>query len=339
MNCHQVQEELSGYLEGLIDPAKHHAIEHHLASCSECLPEAKHLSDTIRGVASLPETPLPAGFSQRVMTQIRAEAEGPTLWARLFFPFKVKIPLHAMGLLVIGLAVYFYQASEPIKNRMTSSLPSEAPPAFKQAPPKGAETTESQLKKGAPAGADRFAPSPERKSLADPNQALPAEGDRLESSKREAPAGSPAPQGLMKSKESRSEMSPSAGAVSQDRAILSEPVSPDVVLALSSTGAAEETAMLTSRIKQAAERSDGKVIALIKDEGGEETQLNFWLNLPKSEYRRFKSELSKIGTILSESPLPPDTLRPDGKPPTSIRVLVTYSVGNSKDTGPVSPLE
>ncbi|WDT76833.1 MAG: DUF2275 domain-containing protein [Candidatus Manganitrophus sp.] len=151
MNCDQIQEQLSEYLDNRLEDAdRRRAIEDHLASCPRCLPEAKQLRDGIKGVAELPEVELPAGFSQRVMARVREEGAEPTLWERLFQPLRIKLPLHATGLLlVVGLAVFLYRSNEPME-QMVQSIPSEAAPALKQAPP-AVEESKSADTAGPPA--------------------------------------------------------------------------------------------------------------------------------------------------------------------------------------------
>ncbi len=330
MNCHQIQEHLSLYLDNRLDKEKRREIEDHLASCPHCLPEAKLLSDGIRRVAGLPEIEPPAGFSQQVMTQIRSEAETPTLWARLFQPLTIKLPLHATALLlVVGLAVYLYRANEPIQREMIApSKRSDASPSLKQ---EGTKPIKPQREEDTPVMA---APA-ERQRFADSNQSA-AETDRLESPAEEKRAPSAPAQGLMKSKERRSDTESASGPASRRENIVPDPVSPDAALTLSPHEATDKIAALTSRMKEAAERSGGKVFALIKDTPEGALKLNYWLNLPRSEYGRFKTELSQIGQILSESQPASAAPRSGLKPSPSMQIMVTVILENSKSSEPVS---
>lgn len=332
MNCHQIQEQLSLYLDNRLDNEKRREIEAHLASCPRCLPEAKLLSDGIKRVAGLPEIEPPAGFSQRVMTQIRSEAETPTLWARLFQPLKTKLPLHATALLlVVGLAVYLYRTNEPSQREMIApSKRSDASPSLKQ---EGAKPIEPQREEDAPVMAAPSAP-PEQQRFADSNQSA-AETDRLESLAEEKRAPSAPAQGLMKSKERRSDTEPASGSASRRERVGPDPVSPDAALTLSPHEATDKTAALTSRMKEAAERSGGKVFALIKDTPEGALKLNYWLNLPRPEYGRFKTELSQIGRILSESQPASAAPRSGLKPSPSMQIMVTVILENSKASEPV----
>jgi hypothetical protein len=337
MNCEEVQRELSEYLDGVLEPSKYRAIEDHLASCARCLPEAHLLSGGIKAVAGLPEMEPPAGFSQRVMAQIRTEAEPAPLWERLFLPFRIKIPLHAMGLLlVIGLAVYLYQANEPIQREMTPSIRPEPSPSPQQAspPPMERGATRPERKEESPTIVPPTVP-PAEERFNDGNLAA-KETDRLKSSDRAE--RTPAARELAKSKKMESMESQAnapAGAAGQEKVAADEAVAPDVVLTLNFQGV-DPIAALTSRVKQAAEPRGGKVFALIKDRPEETSQLHYWLNLPRSEYGRFKKELSQIGTLLSESQLLSSTPKSDMKP--SIQVKVTFLLKKPEEARPADPL-
>ncbi len=334
MNCHQIQEHLSQYLDHRLESGERHEIEAHLASCPDCLPEAKLLSDAIKRVAGLPELEPPIGLSQRVMAQIRREAAPPTLWDRLFRPLRIKLPLHATALLLVaGLAVFLYRANDLSRTEMIA--PSEPSPALKRpAVPPAEETkrTGPQRKEEAPAAA---VPSePQRSADSDPPA---AERDRIESQAAEKRVPSDPASKLMKSKEDRLNPQSAAGPAVPKKNLSADEISPDVALTFRPHDPADKSAALTSKMKQAAERSGGKVFALIKDPAEGTPRSNYWLNLPSSEYGRFKTELSRIGRIVSESGPPPPGSRSDLNPAPSIQVKVTVIVGNSTGPEPAAP--
>ena len=124
MNCDQVQTQLAEYLEHSLDPATAKDTERHLASCSQCRAEAESLADCIRQVASLPTVDPPLGFSQRVMDQVREIETEPSFWERLLFPLRIKIPIHAMAVVLISiLAVYLLEKDSPRKQPQPGAEP------------------------------------------------------------------------------------------------------------------------------------------------------------------------------------------------------------------------
>jgi hypothetical protein len=121
MNCHEIQSRLSEYFDESLDAISMKGIQVHLASCSRCRVEADSLDECIHQVSELPRVDPPLGFTQRVMAQVREINETPTLWDRLFFPLRVKIPLQATAVVLIGaLAVVLSQKEDQI-NRQESS--------------------------------------------------------------------------------------------------------------------------------------------------------------------------------------------------------------------------
>ncbi len=146
MRCDQVQERLSEYLENLLDAESHTSVHDHLSSCPHCQAEVQNLAQTRKAVSDLPSVEPPPGFSQKVMARIREEAERPNLWQRLFLPLRIKIPVHAMTILLMGgLAIYLYQVNKPVQTEVAKLAPSEPnptpdiglysqPPAFPSSP-------------------------------------------------------------------------------------------------------------------------------------------------------------------------------------------------------------
>ncbi|MCG3115046.1 MAG: DUF2275 domain-containing protein [Candidatus Manganitrophus sp. SA1] len=346
MNCDQIQEQLSEYLDNRLEDAdRRRAIEDHLASCPRCLPEAKQLRDGIKGVAGLPEVELPAGFSQRVMARVREEGAGPTLWERLFQPLRIKIPLHATALLlVVGLAVFLYRANEPME-QMAQSIPSEAAPALKQAPP-AVEESKSADTAGPPA-------APSEQLLSDSLQAPPEGTDKIEPSARQDRAASaPAPaQEKMAFKEAESgkiesETGLPAGAPLPERGEQrtaealpkrESPSPPDILLTLLTRGKADGPMDLSAKVREIVQRSGGTLHPAAERDDPNNAKPRFRLDLPKSEYSRFKSELTQVGEIISESQPSSPPPQTGAEPSSSMRIELTFLFDKSKETGAAGP--
>ena len=121
MNCDEIQTRLSEYVEKSLDAISAKGIELHLLSCSRCRVEAESLAECMQQVASLPMVDPPLGFIQRVMAHVRDIDKTPTLWERLFFPLRVKIPLQATAVVLVGaLAIVLSHKEEP-SNRQVAS--------------------------------------------------------------------------------------------------------------------------------------------------------------------------------------------------------------------------
>jgi len=121
MNCQEVQERLSEYLEQSLDDASIRTVDIHLSSCRLCRAEADSLVRCIQNIAGLPTVEPPLGFAQRVMSHVREIEARPSVWERLWFPLGIKMPIHATAIVLIGvLAVYLLEKDEPHKNLLTT---------------------------------------------------------------------------------------------------------------------------------------------------------------------------------------------------------------------------
>ena len=78
MRCKHVQEALSDYLEGGLDPPERQAMAEHLAECAECAREERELARTLSvldagGPGHEPVLDLWAEFAPN-MAEVRTEA-------------------------------------------------------------------------------------------------------------------------------------------------------------------------------------------------------------------------------------------------------------------------
>lgn len=71
MQCHEIQESLSAYLDGMLDPSVMEAVDRHLKQCPVCRSEVEDLKMIVRLVRDLPEVEPPAGFR----AELRAKLE------------------------------------------------------------------------------------------------------------------------------------------------------------------------------------------------------------------------------------------------------------------------
>jgi hypothetical protein len=115
MECMEVQKRLSAYLEKVVSPKQKALIDGHLKKCKKCKESLADLKKAIEYVQKLEEVEPPAWLAQKVMAQVRSEAEAKrVIWQRLFRPFHIKIPLEAIALIFIAVgAIYIFKAMQP----------------------------------------------------------------------------------------------------------------------------------------------------------------------------------------------------------------------------------
>jgi len=115
MECKNIQDLLSAYLEGIIAPEEKRLVEKHLASCKQCGEALEDLTKTKELVHTLEEVEPPPWFTQKIMAQVREEAEKKSgILERLFYPLRIKVPIQALATaLIVVMALYVYRSVEP----------------------------------------------------------------------------------------------------------------------------------------------------------------------------------------------------------------------------------
>ena len=130
MTCDEARELYSALVDDALSPGEREGLEAHVAGCAECRRELERFRRTVALVQGMEPARAPAGFVDRVL-----EASTPwhrRLARRLFVPIRVKLPLEAAAMLMVGaLAVLVFQQTPEVQQAARQVAP---PPA---APPAG----------------------------------------------------------------------------------------------------------------------------------------------------------------------------------------------------------
>ncbi|HAV43193.1 TPA: hypothetical protein DCX15_04185 [bacterium] len=113
MECKEIRELLSPYLDGILEWQEREKIEDHLKLCPKCQEELNALKKTVDLLSSLEEVEPPPHLLERVKEKIQTESPLKRFLEVLTIP-RWKIPVEAMGLaavflliIIIGPKVYF----------------------------------------------------------------------------------------------------------------------------------------------------------------------------------------------------------------------------------------
>jgi hypothetical protein len=143
MTCHDAREQLSARLDDALSGPERQALGAHLAMCAECRRELDQLRGTVALLGRVPPIHAPAGFVDRMMAEAYPRAWRRRLLDLLFMPLRVKLPLEAAAVLLIGVsALYVYQRTPEVqqvaRQETRESTPASAvgpsPPAVLPAP-------------------------------------------------------------------------------------------------------------------------------------------------------------------------------------------------------------
>jgi hypothetical protein len=115
MECKDIREKLSAYLEGVSSSEEKGLVEKHLLSCPQCRTALANLKRAGELLKDLEEVEPPAWLTPKIMARVKAEEEPKrNLLHKLFFPLHIKIPLEALATVFIAVvAVYVFRAVEP----------------------------------------------------------------------------------------------------------------------------------------------------------------------------------------------------------------------------------
>ena len=124
MNCEEIGLQLSEFLDQTLDGEYFRNVREHLPDCRRCSEELAGLAECRRLVSSLPKVEPPAGLVTRVMANVREAAHGPGIFQRLFPSVRLKVPLQAAAVVLIGiLSVYFYQTNDDVISTLAPVVP------------------------------------------------------------------------------------------------------------------------------------------------------------------------------------------------------------------------
>jgi hypothetical protein len=117
MNCEQLKERLSDYIDNSLDDTTLESVRTHLQSCEQCRRQADLLRQTVASVEKLPSIEPPDDFTRSVMETIRSKTEErpsrTPLWRFFPLPTSLKVSLQAATILVVsGFAVFVYLSTE-----------------------------------------------------------------------------------------------------------------------------------------------------------------------------------------------------------------------------------
>jgi len=135
VTCHDAREQLSALLDDALSAPEREALGAHLAGCAECRRELEQLRATVALLGRLPPVHAPAGFVDRVMAQAYRPSWPRRLVDALFRPLRVKLPIEAAAVLLVGVsALYVYQHTPEVR-QLAREETRESPPSPAMAPP------------------------------------------------------------------------------------------------------------------------------------------------------------------------------------------------------------
>ena len=115
MECGDIQQRLSAFIEGFISSEEKGVIEEHLKACQKCSESLADLKKSLEYVQNLEEIEPPPWLKQRVMARVKSEAEAKRgILQRLFYPLHIKLPIEALAaIFMVVTTIYVYKTIQP----------------------------------------------------------------------------------------------------------------------------------------------------------------------------------------------------------------------------------
>lgn len=125
MNCREIKQFSSDYLDRRLTPAEAASFEEHLRACGACTQEVDFLRETVSLVGSLGEIETSPDFLAHVHRKIEKTAKFRSLRHWLFEPMRLKLSLEITALALLGIgALHLYYQSPDLYREADAPAPS-----------------------------------------------------------------------------------------------------------------------------------------------------------------------------------------------------------------------
>lgn len=146
MNCQDVRELSSDYLDRRLAPHELSALEEHLGVCPDCRREIEALRATISLLGSLDPVETSADFLSQVHRKLEQESRLSRIRGWLLEPIKIKVSLEITALVLVGiLASHLYYRTPELARESRLSVPAKSPPAARDRATEPAAAAEKSL--------------------------------------------------------------------------------------------------------------------------------------------------------------------------------------------------
>lgn len=123
MECSQIHELLSAYVDDVLSPKESEQLEEHLSVCPACTEELQALEAYLGAMHSLKRIDAPADFIQSVHDRIEKTSFLRRLVKKIFVPVHIKIPLELAGVVAALLIAVFSYHEMNLQRKMTAAPP------------------------------------------------------------------------------------------------------------------------------------------------------------------------------------------------------------------------
>lgn len=106
MNCSEIKELLSEYVDGVLDVKTKALVDEHLSTCKDCQQELASLKVLVNELGSLESVAPPKDFLKELHERMEQRSWFSKILRTLFVPMRLKIPLEFAGAAVMAILVF-----------------------------------------------------------------------------------------------------------------------------------------------------------------------------------------------------------------------------------------
>jgi len=122
MNCEEIQNLLSEYIDGELAEGERLRLDDHLENCPDCREELAHLREYLNDIGSLRKIKPPADFLKQVHSRLESQSPFKTALKKIAFPIRIKIPLELAGLAAAAVLIIYILNISP-ENQSDKFIP------------------------------------------------------------------------------------------------------------------------------------------------------------------------------------------------------------------------
>jgi hypothetical protein len=106
MDCAEIKERLSAYVDDVLDAESKAVVEEHLSTCKDCQQEMVSLKSLVSELGSLESMEPPRDFLDQLHERMEARSGFSRILRTLFVPIRIKIPLEFAGAIAVAILVF-----------------------------------------------------------------------------------------------------------------------------------------------------------------------------------------------------------------------------------------
>lgn len=290
MDHNDIRHALTDYLDGSLGPEDRDAVEEHLKACSSCAGALAELRKTLEHLRSLDQVDSPAWLTQKIMANVREEAEMKKKPVFDWLFRRVSFPVEVLGVALLAVTVLFVY-----RNMQPGNLPVEQAPVRTEAPALAPKEKSATKNVAPPASA---VPQRREYKALDMKQEYQPPAPPVPDTQPAAAAGAvPLKDGVSESFQAPPQAAPESRLSNGARAVQNESVEPGKKMK-----SAAEDGMILLRIRARGKVSSERIEEAVREAGGlvisRSNSSDVWemtLEVDRSKHEAFLDALRRIG--------------------------------------------